>query len=208
MQDSRARAEDAETEDPRLGGVVRTVPTSPARRTPVAKADARSEKKIDRLEDRLEGIEQALLSLAAKMDRSVQAVPDAQPGQANPPPPLNLVDRRRRRGPAPHAPPAAAPYEGTTGLTTQSDEARMLLLHTVNETPSVRHDARIRAALRALEELASQRDPENDAVPTPATLIDRSPAETDGNGAPAPQPPWAVVKVAVDKALSLPPPTS
>lgn len=92
-------------------------------------------------------------------------------------------------------------FEGETGINTQSGYVRELLVQVVGETPSVGQNAEVKAALTALEELVAPHNKNEDAA-TPASqpLINPSFASVDTSKLPLP--PWHVVKVAVDKAMS------
>jgi hypothetical protein len=94
-----------------------------------------------------------------------------------------------------------AHFEGKTGNNTQSDYVRNLLVQVVGETPSVGQNAEVRAALAALGELVTRHNHDT-ALTTSLNqpLLDRSLASIDS--ATIGQPPWEVVRFALDKALS------
>jgi hypothetical protein len=109
-----------------------------------------SEKKIDRLEDRLVSIENLLLDLASKLHgNNAQAAPKEQMSKIQLP-----LNRRSERSPFTDTDKLeSAPFEGETGINTQSDYVRDLLIQVVGETPSVSQSSDIREALTALEDI-------------------------------------------------------
>jgi hypothetical protein len=158
----------------------------------------RSEKKIDRLEDRLASIEDVPLNLASNLKgKDIHAASKERISQIQSPSncrsettPLTVTDIS-----------IPVPFEGETGINTQSDYVRDLLIQVVGETPSMGQNADVREALTALEELViRQKRDTSSATSTCQPVIDRSLARTDA--AMLAQPPWDVVRLAIDKAMS------
>ena len=160
-------------------------------------SNSSSEKKIDGLDDRLTNIENALASIASKLENN--QTPSAS-GES--------VDQIRRPQsrlfdsivvPAVKTP---AHFEGKTGNNTQSDYVRNLLVQVVGETPSVGQNAEVRAALTAMEELVTRHN-QDTALTTSLNqpLLDRTLASVDSET--LGRPPWETVTSVLDKALSL-----
>lgn len=156
----------------------------------------RSEKKIDRLEDRLASIENLLYTLVSnsqstnahaaskEQTRGTQSPLNPSPGSISP----TEADV-----------PTPALFEGETGLNTQSDYVRDLLVQVVGEMPSVGQNADVQEALTALEELVGRQKLERGpTISTYQQSIDRSLEGTDP--ARLERPPWSVVRAAIDKA--------
>ncbi|KAH7071970.1 fungal-specific transcription factor domain-containing protein [Paraphoma chrysanthemicola] len=157
------------------------------------------EKKIDRIEDRLAGIENVLESLATKLGNL-----DLRRGTTDDSPPSRSSRTVAGRSPAAMAEAATpAPFEGETTMVVQSDYARELLTQAVSNTPGVGQSEEVRAALQALSELVAHQG----EGPAPATagnseLIDRSLSEVNPEN--LEKPPWEVVRYVLDKATKYP----
>lgn len=153
------------------------------------------EKKIDRIEDRLAGIENVLESLASKLgdlDIRRDSVENSSHSRSS----------RVGTGKSPGTltePATPAPFEGETALNSQSDYARELLAQVVGRTPSIGQNAEIKSALNALEELVTQQG-QNTATAGP--LINR--ALADINHENLERPPWSAVALVLDKATKYP----
>ncbi|EUC47715.1 hypothetical protein COCMIDRAFT_89316 [Bipolaris oryzae ATCC 44560] len=174
----------------------------PEQRTPKVRIhlSGEYEKKIDRLESRLAGIETILAKIASKLEISdACTVFDGHVVQTeSPSTPLNeksSVTETEATTPT--------PFEGETGINRQSEYVRELLVQVVDQTPSMDQNAEVKAALTALEELVAPSN-HRDVSPKLNTqqFTDRSVARIDS--AKLEQPPWSVVKVAINKALEHP----
>lgn len=166
----------------------------PSARTVPHELTTDSEKKIDRIEDRLAGIENVLASLATKLgnlDVSRDAAESSSQSRSS----RVGVSNRSPGSMAEAATPA--PFEGETTINRQSDYARDLLAQAVGRTPSIVQNAEIKSALTALGELVSQQG-QNTLSPHP--LINRDFAEW--NPAKLEKPPWEEISNALDKATS------
>ncbi|KAF2025655.1 hypothetical protein EK21DRAFT_75922 [Setomelanomma holmii] len=157
------------------------------------------EKKIDRIEDRLAGIENVLESLATKLgnlDLRRGSMDDSTPSRSS----------RTGTGRSPNPPVEAttpAPFEGETTMIVQSDYARELLSQAVSSKPSVGQSEEVRSALLALDELVKlQGTVSMPTASTNAELINRSLAEV--NSEHLEKPPWDVVSYVVEKASTHP----
>jgi hypothetical protein len=153
-----------------------------------------SEKKIDRIEDRLAGIENVLASLATKLgDLDLRRDSTEISSQSR--------SSRRTAGRSPGTLEEAgtpAPFEGETAIASQSDYARELLRKAVGSTPSIEQNAEVKSALHALNELV----PQQGQAPSSASysLINHSFAELDPET--LAKPPWDAVSNMVDEASS------
>jgi hypothetical protein len=156
-----------------------------------------SERKIDRIEDRLAGIENVLANLATKLgDLDIRRDPTESSSQS----------RSSRRGigrsPGPMADaPTPAPFEGETAMDSQSGYVQELLARAVDSTPSVGQNAEVRSALHALNGLVTRQG----QVSAPITynshsLINRSLADVDPEN--LDKPPWDVISGMIDEASS------
>ncbi|KAJ8110062.1 hypothetical protein OPT61_g6993 [Boeremia exigua] len=157
-----------------------------------------SEKKIDRLEDRLASIENLLLNLGSKLDGINVDTPFNE--QVNQSAPQSSRPTGSSSTETEETTPTA--FEGETSISTQSGYVRELLVQVVGETPSVGQNAEVRAALTALEELVTPHKQDPAAVSAAQPLVDRSYASIDTTKLPLP--PWSVVKLAIDKAMKHP----
>ncbi|KAL1795657.1 hypothetical protein ACET3X_005881 [Alternaria dauci] len=154
------------------------------------------EKKIDRIEDRLAGIENALASLATKLgsldlhkdtpdtssqSRSSRIGPSRSPGSG-------LVDS--------HTP---APFEGESSINSQSDYARAMLAQAIGSTPSIGQNEEVKMAFTALAEMVSQQGQNNTHSNHTInhSLADIDPANLE-------RPPWDIACYALEKATEYP----
>ncbi|KAI4621494.1 uncharacterized protein J4E87_006711 [Alternaria ethzedia] len=149
-------------------------------------------KKIDRIEDRLAGIENVLASLATKLgsldlqkdshesssqSRSSRVGPSRSPGSV-------LVEA-----------PTPAPFEGESSINSQSDYAREMLARAIGSTPSIGQNEEVKLALTALSEMVSQHG-QNPATSNPLinqSLVDIDPSKLE-------RPPWEIACYALEKA--------
>lgn len=110
-----------------------------------------SEKKIDRIEDRLAGIENVLANLATKLnDLDLHRDPTEHSSQSR--------SSRKGVGRSPSTfeeAPTPAPFEGETTIRNQSGYARELLAKAVGSTPSIEQNAEVKSALAALGDLVA-----------------------------------------------------
>ncbi|KAH6639093.1 fungal-specific transcription factor domain-containing protein [Boeremia exigua] len=159
------------------------------------------ERKIDRLEGQLNSINEALFLIASRLDeKEAHVVSREQISQRIP----SAVQKPLNDSTTETDALAPVPYEGETGISTQSGYVRELLVQAVGGTPSVGRNAEVNSSLAALEKLVTQQK-NCDTVSIRSTirpLIDRSLAATDiANLA---RPPWSVVRIAIDKATKHP----
>jgi hypothetical protein len=158
------------------------------------------EKKIDGLDNRLTNIENALANIASKLESNQTPAASGEWVSQVKTPQSRLSDRIVVPESEVKTP---AHFEGKTGNNTQSDYVRNLLVQVVGETPSVGQNAEVRAALTALGELVTRHNHDT-ALTTSLNqpLLDRSLASIES--ATIGQPPWEVVRFALDKALKTP----
>ena len=161
-------------------------------------SDSYSERKIDVLDERLTNIESALVNIASKLENnSSSAAPRERTNQAS----LPLIEQPDEAFVPEVEVKTPAPFEGETGMNTQSKYVRDLLVQVVGDTPSVGQNAEVRAALTALGELTTRQNHDNvSTTSTDQSLSDRSLSNIDSST--IPRPPWDVVKVAIDMAMS------
>jgi hypothetical protein len=160
-----------------------------------------SEKKIDRIEDRLSSIENVLANLASKLsDLDFRKDSAEQSSQSR----LSRVGSRVGSGKSQAITTEVttpAPFEGETAINSQSGYARELLTKVVDSTPSIGQNAEIKRALSALGELVTRQG--HATVPTTSTvnsLINRSLSEVDPGK--LERPPWITVREMLERALS------
>lgn len=153
----------------------------------------RSEKKIDRIEDRLAGIENVLESLASKLgdlDLRRDSVETSSHSRSS----------RIGTGKSPGTltePATPAPFEGETTLNSQSDYAREFLAQAVDSTPSIGQNAEIKSALSALGDMVNQ---QSQSASTANSFLDRALADIDHEN--LGRPPWSAVTSVLDQAAS------
>lgn len=156
-----------------------------------------SEKKIDRLESRLANIETVLAKIASKLEiKDAYTVFDEHVIRTE----SSSTQLNEKSSVIEAESTTPTPFEGETGMNRQSDYVRELLVQVVGQTPSMDQNIEVKAALTALEELVTPSN-HGDISPKLDTqqLADRSIPRTDS--AKLEQPPWSVVKVAMDKVL-------
>ncbi|KAJ4401297.1 hypothetical protein N0V91_008073 [Didymella pomorum] len=161
------------------------------------------EKKIDRIEDRLSGIENVLSRLASKLgDLDLQTDSAERSSQSRP----SRVGSRVGSGKSPTLATDAttpAPFEGETAINSQSGYARALLTKVVGDTPSIGQNAEIKSALSALGDIVKGQ--EHVTVSTTSTtnsLINRALQDLDPGK--LERPPWPAVKEMLERALKYP----
>jgi hypothetical protein len=160
-----------------------------------------SEKKIDRIEDRLASIELVLEKLAAKLGNiDIQSSHTEQSSQT----------KCSRVGKNPESLSEAviilsssAPFEGETTFNSQSGLARDFLEQAVGNTPSIGQNADIKAALTSLQDMVAQQAQKKSTVNIQTmphftyALYDIDPAKLE-------RPPWEAVEDVLEKASSRP----
>ncbi|KAF3052369.1 hypothetical protein E8E11_011025 [Didymella keratinophila] len=161
------------------------------------------EKKIDRIEDRLSGIENVLSRLASKLGNiDLQTDSAERSSQSRP----SRVGSRVGSGKSPPLGTDAttpAPFEGETAINSQSGYARALLTKVVGDTPSIGQNAEIKSALSALGDIVKGQ--EHITVSTTSTtnsLINRALQDLDPGK--LERPPWPAVKEMLERALKYP----
>lgn len=168
-----------------------TAPTQKAQRQRVHISDE-YEKKIDRIEDRLAGIEIVLEKLANKLGNL--DIQNADTGTHS---------RSSKTGRSPHSSTdvhadTPAPFEGDTSMNIQSEFARELLEKAVGSTPSIGQNAEIKAALNMLQDMVSKQNTLKSTTSDPQPFLSR---DLSGiNAAKLPHPPWKVSKEILDNA--------
>ncbi|KAF1912991.1 fungal-specific transcription factor domain-containing protein [Ampelomyces quisqualis] len=175
-----------------------TAPTQKAQRQRVHISEE-YEKKIDRIEDRLAGIENVLESLATKLsDLHLRRDSTEHSSQCR----SSRKDTNRSPGTIDEA-PTPAPFEGETTINTQSDYAREILARAVDTTPSVGQNAEVQSALRSLGDLVKHHGHlTSPTVGNLQTLVNPSLADIDPEN--LSKPPWDMIEIAVKRACDFP----
>lgn len=195
---------DCQTEGAHFRGVVcRIWAQFPEYLTPcvcTAHTDRCSEKKIDRIEERLSGIENVLAKLALKLgDLDLQTDSTERSSQSR----RSRMGSRVESGKSPTLATEStlpAPFEGETAINSQSVHARELLAKVVDNTPSIGQNEEIKSALSALGDIVTRQGHVTVSTTATATsLINR--ALSDVDPARLERPPWPAVKDMLEKAL-------
>ena len=159
-----------------------------------------SEKKIDRIEDRLSGIENVLEKLASKLgDLDLQRDSTEPSSQSR----HSQVGSRVGSGKSPTSMTEATtptPFEGETAINSQSGYARELLTEVIGNTPSIGQNEEIKSALSALGDIVTRQG--HVTVPTTSatnSLINRALSDVDPGK--LERPPWPAVKEMLDRAF-------
>lgn len=152
-----------------------------------------SERKIDRIEDRLTGIETLLSSLTTKLGNISSPKDNASS------PSLSSRIGVVRNVETTVGTTTPTIFEGETTINSQSDFARELLAQAIGKTPSIEQNAEIKTALSALKELVNQQSqiPISWSVNMSREFADDDPTQLD-------RPPFDVVVNAIKKASQLP----
>lgn len=152
-----------------------------------------SEEKIDRFEDRLAGIENALNDFASRYDNLNVRINSTKRDSRS-----RLAESAERSQTTKAGGPTPAFFEGETGINRQSDYARELLTHAVEDMPSIGQNAEIKTALSALKQLVTEQGRvARSSHPGPQSLDRCSGFDSSKLN----QPPWNVVEEAIEKAM-------
>lgn len=154
-----------------------------------------SEKKIDRIEDRLSNIEHVLealtnrlsyLDIKSEVERAIH--------------PRSTVVTSRSPGPSSEATVPSQPFEGETTINRQSEFARELLEQAVGSTPSIGQNAEIKAALMSLQNMVSRQSASATTIATSSTypFSNRALAQVDHTELERPL--WDLAEDVIDKA--------
>ncbi|KAF1954350.1 hypothetical protein CC80DRAFT_476084 [Byssothecium circinans] len=172
---------------------VTTLPASKPQRQRVHISDE-YEKKIDRIEERLSGIEHILETLAAKLGSlDLRKDPSDQSNQS--------ISHKPSPG---RSTPAAipAPFEGETTINRQSEFARELLEQAVGSTPSIGQNAEIKNALTSLQDMVTRQGQYTNAMPASQPFFNRNLADLDASNLERPS--WEVANEVLEKASVYP----
>ncbi|RMZ70077.1 C6 transcription factor [Pyrenophora seminiperda CCB06] len=154
------------------------------------------EKKIDRIEDRLAGIENVLASLSTKLGNlDLQKDWHDSASQSR----SSRVGTVRSPGSGLADAPTPTPFEGESSINSQSDYAREMLAQAIGSTPSIGENKEVKMALTALSEMVSQQSQNTSSgnAPINRSLADVDPTQLE-------RPPWPVVCKVLDKAIKYP----
>ncbi|CAI6230604.1 unnamed protein product [Periconia digitata] len=156
------------------------------------------EKKIDRIEDRLAGIEHVLEKLATRLsnvDISHDVLEPASQAKSR-------ISSGRSASETNAGTPA--PFEGETTLNRQSVFARELLEQAVGSTPSMEQNADIKDALSSLQDMVTRQGHYTNAIPASFSqpYFNRSLADIDATKLEIP--PWDVASEVLDKGSVYP----
>ena len=153
-----------------------------------------SEKKIDRIEDRLAGIENVLASLSTKLGNlDLQKDWNDSTSQSR----SSRVGAARSPGSGLTDAPTPVAFEGESSINSQSDYAREMLAQAIGSTPSIGENKEVKMALTALSEMVSQ---QSQTISSTNAPIHSSLAEVDHTQ--LERPPWPIVCKVLDKAIS------
>lgn len=153
-----------------------------------------SEKKIDRIEDRLAGIENVLANLSSKLG-SLDLHKDSHDTSSQSR--SSRVGLSRSPGSALQEAHTPAPFEGESSINIQSVYAREMLAQVIDNTPSIGQNEEVKMALTALSEIVSQ---QGQAGAPGNRFYNRSLAEIDSTQ--LEKPPWTAVSNALETAMS------
>lgn len=150
--------------------------------------DLNSEKKIDRIEERLSGIETVLDALLSKLDNL-----DMNSRNGSPP-------KHSQGGPSPLPHDAKEPeiiFEGSTALNSHSEFARNVLERAVVNTPSMNMNPELKDALTNLQNIVNRQN-----MPTSfESRVLLNPAAFDNSTTPLERPPWEIVEAVLTQAI-------
>ncbi|KAF2108829.1 fungal-specific transcription factor domain-containing protein [Lophiotrema nucula] len=155
-----------------------------------------SEKKIDRIEDRLSGIEIVLEKLANRLS-DIDVRKETTDSSSH--------TRSSRIGRSPNSSSdvpesTPAPFEGESTLNSQSVFARELLEQAVGSTPSMGQNAEIKTALTSLQSMVSRQNQTITIEPQP--VFNTALADIDTTK--LEKPPWDAVLDVIEKAATYP----
>ena len=162
-------------------------------------ANGISERKIDRIEERLAGIEHVLEALSHKLSNL-----DLRGGQEPPsrPKSARIVSNRSPRAGSEATASTPAPFEGE--IIRQSEFARELLEQAVGSTPSIIENAEIKAALTSLQDMVSRQGAHTNTMATTVSYPFGSRSLADVDHTKLERPPWKLVNEVIDKASVYP----
>ncbi|KAF1976609.1 fungal-specific transcription factor domain-containing protein [Bimuria novae-zelandiae CBS 107.79] len=173
-----------------------TAPTQKPQRQRVHISDE-YEKKIDRIEDRLVGIEHLLEALSRKLYNLDLKTEHESSSQSK-----SRIGTSR----SPHSGSGTipTPFEGETTINRQSEFARELLEQAVGSTPSIIENAEIKAALTSLQDMVTRQGVHTNTMTTSSSFpfSNKSLAELDHTQ--LERPPWEIVNEVIDKASVYP----
>jgi hypothetical protein len=159
-----------------------------------------SERKIDRIEDRLAGIENVLESLAQKLgsldlkgspsDSSTRQSKSSRVGKS----PSSITEVNA---------PSPAPFEGETTLNSQSEVVRGYLERAVVNTPSIGSNSQVQAALATLQNMARRQNQVQPMVPDVQLFQHKAPSDVDMSQ--FKRPPWDAVIDLLERATGMVP---
>jgi hypothetical protein len=153
-----------------------------------------SEKKIDRIEQRLSGIEDILERLATKLDSMDNPADHIGPRtQAK-----NTNVRKSPRPAGEMTPPSPAPFEGETALNAQSEYAREFIEKAVHSTPSIVQNKEVQAALASLKSMVNRHNIYGATKSELQPLFDKVTADVDAST--LERPPWEAINDVIEKA--------
>ncbi|KAK3201538.1 hypothetical protein GRF29_185g1266629 [Pseudopithomyces chartarum] len=159
-----------------------------------------NEKKIDRIEDRLAGIEHVLEALSNKLSNLDLKSEFGQSSQSRSRPSNN---RSPRAGSEVNN-STPAPFEGETTINRQSEFARELLEQAVGSTPSIIENAEIKAALTSLQDMVTRQGAYTNTMTTSLSYPFSSKSLVDVDHTKLERPPWELVNEVIDKASVYP----
>jgi hypothetical protein len=158
-----------------------------------------SEKKIDRIEDRLASIEHVLESLSHKLGSLDLRAEFEHSSQSKS---TIAVSRSPRSNSEVNA--AIPAFEGETTINRQSEFARELLEQAVGNTPSIGQNAEIKAALTSLQNMVTRHSANPNTIAASLTYPFSNKALAEVDHTKLERPPWDSVSDIIDKASVYP----
>ncbi|KAL1608578.1 hypothetical protein SLS60_003522 [Paraconiothyrium brasiliense] len=157
------------------------------------------EKKIDRIEDRLAGIEHVLEALSHKLS-NLDIKADLEHSSQSKHGIATTRSPRSNSG----ANVSTPAFEGETTINRQSEFARELLEQAVGRTPSIEQNTEIKAALTSLQNMVTRQGANANTITASLTYPFSNKALAEIDHTKLERPPWDLVNEVIDKASVYP----
>lgn len=158
-----------------------------------------SEKKIDRIEDRLASIEHVLEALSNKLSNLDIKAELEHSSQSR-----SAIAATRSPHSSSEANAATPAFEGETTINSQSEFARELLEQAVGSTPSIGQNAEIKAALTSLQNMVTRQGAKSNTITASLTYPFSNKALAEVDHSKLERPPWDLVNEVINKASVYP----
>ncbi|KAF2014110.1 hypothetical protein BU24DRAFT_481483 [Aaosphaeria arxii CBS 175.79] len=156
------------------------------------------EKKIDRIEDRLAGIEAVLEKLTVKLENIDLRKDSPEQGSQG----RSYKASRSPNSIAEVQVGTPAAFEGETTMHTQSSFAREVLEKAIGSTPSISQNAEIKATLNSLQDMVGRQNVLTSASTEAAAFFEKRLSENEATN--LDRPPWDIVESILDRAATQP----